>query len=39
MYGPESKIYLNSLLSDGRVGVRETVDNMGENLGVDCCLI
>lgn len=32
-------IYLNSLLSDGRVGVCEAVDNMRENLGVDCCLI
>lgn len=32
-------IYLNSLLSDGRVGVCEAVDNMRKNLGVDCCLI
>lgn len=31
--------YLNSLLSDGRVGVCEAVNNMRENLGVDCCLI
>lgn len=31
--------YLNSLLPDGRVGVCEAVDNVRENLGVDCCLI
>lgn len=31
--------YLNSLLSDGGVGVCEAVNNMRENLGVDCCLI
>lgn len=31
--------YLNSLFSDGRVGVREAVDNVRENLGIDCCLI
>lgn len=31
--------YLNSLLSDGGVGVCEAMNNMRENLGVDCCLI
>lgn len=31
--------YLNRLLPDGRVGVCEAVDNVRENLGVDCCLI
>lgn len=31
--------YLNSLLSDGRVGVCEAVDNVREDLGIDCCLI
>lgn len=31
--------YLNSLFSDCRVGVCEAVNNMRENLGIDCCLI
>ncbi len=31
--------YLNSLFSDGRVGVCEAMDYMRENLGIDCCLI
>lgn len=35
----KNAIYLNSLLSNGRVGVCEAMDDMRENLGVDCCLI
>lgn len=31
--------YLNSLFSDGGVGVCEAVNNVRENLGIDCCLI
>lgn len=31
--------YLNGLLSDGRIGVCETMDNVRENLRIDCCLI
>ncbi len=31
--------YLNSLFSDCRVGVCEAVNNVRENLGIDCCLI